>query len=295
MVRRSKQFSRRIRSFTLIELLTVIFIISLLVAILLPVLAKARQKVHGLMNSVNQREVVRSVLLYGSDNQERLPESVATIGQGNFWNWTEPMMLTGDEKRTPVTHRALSEYLGSYINETKMVYCTNAPSNNQFLEQAWRAGDDYDNPQTFPLQDPLSGTYCFYWNYIGYLGEDSLPFQGPRKMATGRRSHLLISDYVGYDHWRSPDSFGSCERFRQAKITRGTTVSSDYWSARVEEGIDAIEFAVNPQAGWLDGHVENLKMDHCLPMWVSLHPDGTVPYPQNVGPGVFFLPRQAVK
>ena len=37
------------------------------------------------------------------------------------------------------------------------------------LQQSWDAGDDWDHPETSPRPDPVFGTYCFYWNYTGYL------------------------------------------------------------------------------------------------------------------------------
>ncbi len=281
------------KGFTLIELLCAVFVISLLMSIMLPSISRVKRQARSIMNAQNQREVVCSAGMYGFDNDGRFPESVATMGRDDFWNWTEPMMLIGDEQRTPANHRAMSEYLSGYLNDCDTVFCVNSPSRNQFLEDAWRAGDDWDNPETYPVRDPLSGTFCFYWNYRGYLEGYGYPFRGPSDSA-GRGSGLLISDYVGWNHWRSPDSFGSCERLRSAKVTKGTAVSSDYWSVYTENVADEVNIEINPRAGWIDGHVESFSTAEAVKMRVSLMPDGSIPYPEGVGPGVFFLPEEAV-
>lgn len=59
----------RCRGFTLIELLVVIAIISVLVAILLPALAKARESARSIACGVNQRQIYIMQDLYRNDNK----------------------------------------------------------------------------------------------------------------------------------------------------------------------------------------------------------------------------------
>ena len=42
--------------------------------------------------------------------------------------------------------------------------------------------------------------------------------------------------------------------------------------------------------GFIDGHVEHFDPQDTLQMKVSLTPDGSVPYPDGVGPGIYFVP-----
>ena len=161
---------RRGKGFTLIELLVVVSILSLLLSILVPVLGKVKLQVKSIINANNQRQTVSSTLVFTADNDGWFPESVATVGFDDIWNWSDPRKLVGKHKRTPQMHRAVSEYLGGYIEDASVLYCSSAPRRYKYLQESWDAGDDWDNPDTAIPYDPVGGTFCFWWNYIGYLG-----------------------------------------------------------------------------------------------------------------------------
>lgn len=289
--------NREGRGFTLIELLVVISIISLLTAMLMPVMGRIRRRARTLQGIVNQREIINALNFYTVDNDGRYPESVATIGR-NIKNhsWQEPYMLTGWYKRAPNLHRSMSEYLGSYIKDAGTLFCTNAPEKYKYLQEAWDAGEDWDNPETPPYPDGVKGTYCFYWNYIGILEGTGNNFKGPQNSSDGPQiSKLLVSDYFGYDHWRSPNAYGSCEEFKNATVTPGTYISSAYWSCLRSEEVNTNTIAVKLHAGYTDGHVESYHPLETVPMKVSMTPDGSVPYPSWLdGPGIFYLPETGI-
>ncbi len=243
----------------------------------------------------NQRQIVNTVNLYAADNDAAYPESVATIGViSGYWNWQEPTMMTGYRQRSPQIHRAISEYLGSYISDGKMMLCTNAPIKHKYIQRAWDTGDAWDNPDTTQTKDPVTGTYCFWWNYTGWLGEGRV-FKGPGNSAGGScRSKLIVSCYFGYDHWRSPKSFGSCENFKGASILPETWVSSAYWASQscAISNRDTIEIKLH--AGYIDGHVGSFVPAETVPMKVSIRDDGSIPYPDGTGPGIFYLPENGL-
>lgn len=282
--------------FTLVELLVVISIISVLAAILLPALGKVRCQARTILGMNNQRQIVGGVNYFALDNDNRYPESVATIGFAGHWNWQEPTMMTSYRKRSPQTHRSISAYLRSYIDDASTMFCPNAPKKYKYLKEAWDAGDDWDNPETPPVPDPVIGTYCFYWNYTGYLEGQRGLFRGPSNSVGGLgQSRLLVSDYFGYDHWRSPGAYGSSEKFQRADVTEGTWVSSAYWSrSACDDKVNLNTLKIKLHAGYTDGHVENYPTSEAAPMKVIMNRSTNEPYPDGVGPGIFYLPRNAL-
>jgi type II secretory pathway pseudopilin PulG len=291
------------KAITILELLVSAAIIVLMMAIMAPALIKARQKALAVQCMDNQRKIVVAVSAFAVDNNGKYPESVATIGiLEEHWNWQEPTMLTAYRPRSPDLHRSMSAYLHKYIQDTSIIFCPTAPRKYKFLQQAWDAGDDWDNPHTLPPHDPVMGTYCFYWNYIGFLEARAALFKGPQSMSCGPgQSKLLVSDYFGLGHWRNTliyddyKAYGSCEKFKAASITPGTNVSSAFWSRRADDpNITLDKLDIELHAAYTDGHVECYSPSQTIIMKVSQTPDGSVPYPSDLGPGDFFLPENAL-
>jgi len=87
----------RRHGFTLIELLVVITIISILAAMLLPTLGRAKEKALSIYCVNNLHQLGMAMMMYGDDNSEHLPISstpITSAGQG-AWNGTPaPWTLT---------------------------------------------------------------------------------------------------------------------------------------------------------------------------------------------------------
>lgn len=280
--------------FTLVELLVVIGVLALLMGVLVPALGQARRVARSMVGGSRQRQVVLAVSLYASDHQGRYPESVATAAMlGRTWRWQEPRMMKACQPRAIGYRCSVAGYLKAYLPEAAVLSCPSSPGTYPYLEDCWRAGEQWDNPDTDFTDDSVTGSLCFYWNYVGHLSERERPFYGPRTdYGQSGCSRLLISDYFGFNHWRSPEAFGSCERLPHAEITTKIQEAADYWFRGPQEELDRAGVHVKLQAGYVDGHVEAYRPAETVILEVAETPDGMTPALSgfNTGAGQFFIP-----
>jgi prepilin-type N-terminal cleavage/methylation domain-containing protein len=108
--------------FTLIELLVVIAIISFLLAIILPIIGRAKDQSKLIVCKVNLRSLALGCLTYSSENNSRLPV----------------------EEHVHNSHIKLVEKLfsGSYIQEPKNYYCPSEGKDElKYSEDNFKNGD----------------------------------------------------------------------------------------------------------------------------------------------------------
>ncbi len=295
-------------AFTLIELLVVIGSMALLAGILVPAVGKVKEHARKLLNMNNQRQIVTAATEYSTQHDEGYPPSVAVLVAPNknfeFLGWDEPRTMTACWPMNRFGARSLSRFLYPYLESSKTMYCPNAPKSEVFQQEAWEAGDNWDHPTAAPHRssDPVFGTYCFYWNYRGFIPETKRPFAGPRNSAAGfGTSTLMLTDYFGYGHplnesfYGTYRAYGSCELLPECAVTPGSPCSADFWS--IEDRHRTITpnmIDVDLYAAYTDCHVEKYTPAEATEMRVSVSQDGMRPQATGMGPGTFFLPRKAV-
>jgi len=114
---KSRLIRHKARGFTLIELLVVIAIIALLMAILIPSLRKAKEKVKEIACKSNLRNVGIAILMYLNEHNRTLPDTKSS----NQFLWYESDGVTYRKPGSSGTYWGI--YYKDYLKETKIFGC----------------------------------------------------------------------------------------------------------------------------------------------------------------------------
>ena len=188
------------RAFTLIELLVVIAIISLLAALLLPVLSKAKSKAQGAACLNSGKQLMLAMTLYISDNNDFFPPNPDDGNKEPGHNWAGGQAGQGgaDEFNPDVLKDPSRSLLISFLGENANLFRCPADkrsgpydgTNDDMIGQTVFAA------RTFSMSQSV-GTICPGFDAgTGHSGSPTLAVNGP--WLDGTNAHRRNSPWITY-------------------------------------------------------------------------------------------------